>query len=61
MHYNVLRRSVLYKEAPFHGFNDIIKPIFHRFTRNCKRADIFTTEELNKFFDDTLDSSCSNR
>lgn len=45
--------SHLYKEAPFHGCNDIIKPMFHRFARNCKRADIFTTEELNKFFDES--------
>ena len=40
----------IYKEAPFYGCNGIIKPEFRRFKRNNKKADIFTTEELNNFF-----------
>lgn len=43
--------SYVYKEAPFHGCTDVIKPVFHRFSRDSKKADIFTTEELNRFFD----------
>ncbi len=41
----------IYKEAPFFGCTSIIKPQFQRFSRNCKKADIFTTDELERFFD----------
>ncbi len=43
--------AYVYKEAPFHGCNNVIKPNFIRFKRNCKKADILTTDELSKFFD----------
>lgn len=46
--------SYIYKEAPFCGCEDVIKPNFMRFARNAKKADIFTTEELNRFFDKEL-------
>lgn len=40
----------VYDEAPFH---DVIiqKPAFPKFARKTKKADIFTTDELNKLFD----------
>lgn len=41
----------VYKEAPFFGCTGIVKPAFPRFARNSKKADIFTTEELDKLFD----------
>ena len=41
----------IYKEAPWHCKYTIIKPDFPRFARNSKKADIFTTEELDRFFD----------
>ena len=44
----------LYKEAPYYGINDVIKPTFRRFKRNCKKADIFTTDELAMFFNTEL-------
>lgn len=44
----------VYNEAPFLGCNNIQKPNFQRFARNSKKADIFTTEELNAFFNQTL-------
>ncbi|MBR4323214.1 site-specific integrase [Treponema sp.] len=46
--------SYIYKEAPFCGCEGLIKPNFMRFSRNTKKADIFTTEELNRFFDKEL-------
>lgn len=42
--------SNVYDEAPFCGVN-VQKPVFPKFTRNTKKGDIFTTEELNKLFD----------
>lgn len=41
----------IYKEAPFYGCTGIVKPTFPRFARNSKKADIFTTEELELLFD----------
>lgn len=41
----------IYKEAPWHCNYTIVKPEFPRFARNSKKADIFTSEELVKFFD----------
>ncbi len=41
----------VYKEAPFLGCTGIVKPPFPRFSRNSKKADIFTTEELELLFD----------
>ena len=46
--------SYIYKEAPFCGCEGLIKPNFMRFARNTKKADILTTEELNRFFDKEL-------
>ena len=46
--------SYIYKEAPFCGCEGLIKPNFMRFARNTKKADILTTEELNRFFDNSL-------
>ncbi len=43
--------SYVYKEAPFFGCIGIVKPPFPRFARNSKKADIFTTEELELLFD----------
>lgn len=40
----------IYKEAPFYGCNGLVRPAFRRFKRNSKKADVFTTEELNQFF-----------
>lgn len=41
----------IYKEASFFGCTGIVKPAFPRFARNSKKADIFTTEELEQLFD----------
>ena len=41
----------VYKEAPWHCKKAIVKPDFPRFSRNSKKADIFTKEELERFFD----------
>ena len=41
----------IYKEAPWHCKYPVIKPEFPRFARNSKKADIFTSDELTKFFD----------
>lgn len=43
--------AYIYKEAPFFGCAGIVKPPFPRFARNSKKADIFTTEELEVLFD----------
>lgn len=45
--------NYVYKEAPFFGCTGIVKPPFPRFARNSKKADIFTTEELELLFDKT--------
>ncbi len=44
----------VYEEAPFHGVNNIPKPTFPKFARNTKKADIFTTDELNRLFDEDV-------
>lgn len=41
----------IYKEAPWYCKYPVIKPEFPRFARNSKKADIFSQEELAKFFD----------
>lgn len=46
--------TYVYKEAPFCGCEAIQKPTFMRFARNSKKADIFSTEELKRFFDSAL-------
>lgn len=43
----------VYEHAPFCGVQ-VQKPDFPKFTRKTKKADIFTTEELNKLFDRTV-------
>ena len=40
----------IYKECTWHTSKIITKPIFPRFARNSKKADIFTTQELNAIF-----------
>jgi hypothetical protein len=40
----------IYTEVPWHCNKTILKPDFPRFARNSKKADIFTTEELNALF-----------
>lgn len=42
--------SNVYDEAPFQGVQ-VQKLAFPKFTRHTKKGDIFTTEELNKLFD----------
>jgi integrase len=39
----------VYTEAPWHGCR-VSKPAFHRFAANSRKADIFTTVELEKLF-----------
>lgn len=46
--------SEVYAEAPFHGLAYIPVPQFPKFRRNSRKKDIFTTEELNIFFDESL-------
>lgn len=48
---NALTPTYIYNEAPFFGYTGIVKPTFQRFARNSKKADIFTTEELELIFD----------
>ena len=43
----------IYKEAPWHCKYPVIKPDYPRFARNSKKADIFTSDELVRFFDGT--------
>ena len=43
----------IYKEAPWHCKYPVIKPDYPRFARNSKKADIFTADELDRFFDGT--------
>ena len=47
----------VYKEAQWLTDENIIKPEFSRFSRNSKKADIFTKEELDRFFDG---NNCTN-
>ena len=44
----------VYAEAPFLGLPHISVPLFPKFRRNSIRKDIFTTNELNKLFDESL-------
>lgn len=44
----------LYSNAPFCGTPYIPIPAFPKFRRNSKKKDIFTTEELNIFFNERL-------
>lgn len=44
----------VYAEAPFHNLPYIPIPKFPKFKRNSKKKDIFTTEELNVFFNERL-------
>ena len=46
--------SEVYAEAPFHGLAYIPVPQFPKFRRNSRKKDIFTTEELNILFDESL-------
>jgi len=39
----------IYSEAPWHG-SQVRRPAFQRFAANSKKADIFTTQELNRLF-----------
>lgn len=39
----------IYSEAPWYGCT-VVKPEFSRFTRNSKKADILSTEEIEKLF-----------
>ena len=43
--------NYVYREAQWCSDKPIIKPDFPRFVRNSKKADIFTKEELEAFFD----------
>lgn len=43
--------NYVYEECPWKTNVTVPKPSFPRFVRNSKKADIFTTEELNRFFD----------
>ena len=44
----------IFDEVPWHTNKTILKPHFPRFVRNSKKADIFTTEELNLLFTPSL-------
>lgn len=44
--------TYVYKEAPFYGVNGVNKPNFVRYSRNSKKADILTTDELSAFFNE---------
>lgn len=46
--------GAVYEEAPFFGVTNVVKPTFPKFARNTKKKDILTTEELNRFFDETI-------
>lgn len=44
----------VYTEAPFQGLPYIPTPVFPKFHRNTHKKDIFTTDELNLFFDENV-------
>lgn len=44
----------VYDEAPFFGIQNITKPTFPKFARNTVKKDIFTTDELNTLFNESL-------
>lgn len=44
----------IYDETIWVCTNPVPKPAFQKFARNSKKADILTTEELNRFFDLSL-------
>ena len=50
----------IYDEAPFHGVPFIPKPVFPSFIRNSQKKDVFTTEELNILFNESLWINLSN-
>lgn len=41
----------IFEEAPFAGFPFVQKPVFPKFKRNSKKADILTAEEEDRLFD----------
>ena len=46
--------SEVYAEAPFHDLPYIPVPLFPKFRRNSRKKDIFSTEELNILFNESL-------
>lgn len=50
----------VYTEAPFHNLPYVPIPQFPKFKRNSKKKDIFTVDELNIFFDESLWINYSN-
>lgn len=50
----------VYTEAPFHNLPYVPIPQFPKFKRNSKKKDIFTVDELNVFFDESLWINYSN-
>lgn len=44
----------VYAEAPFYGVPYTVRPSFPKFARKSRKKDIFTTDELNKLFDEDL-------
>lgn len=44
----------VYAEAPFYNVPYVAAPSFPKFARNSRKKDIFTTEELNILFDESL-------
>ncbi|MCR5613497.1 tyrosine-type recombinase/integrase [Treponema sp.] len=42
----------VFDEAPFYGLTNIKRPSFPKFARNSKKKDIFTTDELQRIFDE---------
>lgn len=50
----------VYAEAPFHNLPYVPIPQFPKFKRNSKKKDIFTVNELNIFFDESLWINYSN-
>ncbi len=46
--------SKIFDEAVWRSNSDIKKPVFPRFARNSKKADVFSSEELSLFFNSRL-------
>ncbi len=44
----------VYDEAPFFGVNNVVKPSFPKFARKSIKKDVFTTEELNRLFNEAM-------
>lgn len=51
----------VYAEAPFHGLPFIQVPQFPKFRRNSIKKDVFSTDELNILFDESLWISLSSK